>query len=192
MTIKILIIGFQRSGTTLLRRILQYHPNIIKCFHERWVLNNPKLYDNLDKYNWGEKIPWYGSSTKIIDYSNKWLKLFKNEARIIHIIRNSKDVAISNFKFKTLNKKSTKNKCEMSVSKLQKEFINNKYYKEISFEDLVTDPFKITTEIFKFCQLDNSEKTINEVISPGKDKWRYFNSIESSRALAHKNIKDSK
>ena len=75
----------------------------------------------------------------------------------------------------------------MSIIKLQKEFVNNKYYKEISFEDLVIDPFKISTEIFEFCQLDNSEKTIKELISPSKKKWRYFNGIESSRALAYKN-----
>lgn len=187
MTIKILVIGFQRSGTTLLRRIIQYHPDIIKCFHERWVLNNPKLYDNLYDYNWGEKIPWYGSSKNTIDYANRWLDLFKTNARIIHIIRHPEDVAISNFKFKAFNKKSTKNKCEMSVAKLQKEFINNKYYKEILFEDLVMDSFKITTEIFKFCQLNNSKKTINEIISPGKEKWRYFNNINSNRALAYKN-----
>ena len=188
MSIKILVIGFQRSGTTLLRRIIHFHPEISHCFHEQSILNknNFKQYEN---NNWGEKIPWYGNPNKIIKYTNRWLDTFDIDARVLHIIRNSEDVAISNVKFKSLNKQKSKDKCEESVAKVKEIFLNNKKYKEILFEDLVTNTFDIVTDIFKFCNLDCSKKTITSLISPDKKKWRYFDNINPNRALAHKNIK---
>ena len=61
-----------------------------------------------------------------------------------------------------------------------------KRYKEVSFEDLVTNPSIISKDIFKFCGLDYSDKVVKEVIAPGK-RWKYFDKINPDRAFAYKN-----
>ena len=188
MTIKILVIGFQRSGTTLLKSIIHFHPEIFHCFHEKLILNKNN-FEQYENKNWGEKVPWYGNANKIIKYTNRWLNTFGVDSRVLHIIRNSEDVAISNVKFRSFNKQKSKIDCEKSVAKVKEIFFNNKRYKEVLFEDLVTKPFDIVTEIFKFCNLDYSKNTIKSLISPNKKKWKYFDNINPERALAHKNIK---
>lgn len=185
---KILIIGFQRSGTTLLRRLISFHPDVIKCFHETKLLNK-KDFDKNIKGNWGEKIPWYDGDGKfIIDYVNRWLDLFKEDARILHIVRNINDVVNSNFNFKSFDKKKTKYKYIRSIFNVQEIFYPEPRFKQILFENLVTYPFETATEIFKFCNLDHSEHIIKEVISPGKEKWRYFDGINSDRANNYKKL----
>ena len=73
---KILIVGFQRSGTTLLRRILHSHPEVRRIFHEEFLLKKCPTKDSLHRYlmnydifpdedNWGEKVPFYPSARKI-------------------------------------------------------------------------------------------------------------------------------
>lgn len=188
MCSKILIIGFQRSGTTLLRRLISFHPDVTKCFHETKLLSKKNFNKNING-NWGEKIPWYDGSGKfIINYVNKWIDLFKEEARILHIIRSIDDVVNSNFNFKSFDKNETKNKYIKSMFNVRKTFYHEPKYKEILFENLVTGPFKSSLEIFKFCNLDHSEHIIKDIISPGKDKWRYFDNINSKRANNYKKL----
>ena len=82
MTPKILIIGYQRSGTTLLRRLIQAHPAVYKMYHERWIL----CEDDFKKPNesvWGEKIAYSYSweedefdKPAIVAYCEMWKKEF--------------------------------------------------------------------------------------------------------------------
>ena len=95
-----LIYGFQRSGTTLLRRIMGVHPDIKKVFHEELVLRrlDPKpimlriflrSYGLNMKYdNWGEKVPYYNTAKNYssIKYCKLWLDTFYKEGKIIHTI----------------------------------------------------------------------------------------------------------
>jgi len=41
---KIFITGFMRSGTTLLRDLIEKHPDVKKMFHERGIISIPKKY----------------------------------------------------------------------------------------------------------------------------------------------------
>jgi len=88
---KILIVGFQRSGTTLIRRLFAMHPEIKLLAHENFFLakygNNKKKISthihnwkqvNIDKDNWGDKTPYYPNIRKIPvrKYCDMWLDMF--------------------------------------------------------------------------------------------------------------------
>ena len=122
---KILLVGFQRSGTTLLRRILQVHPEIHRVFHEPFLLNITKTKDqvlqfaqkngisNPLKETWGEKVPYYPAVRKhnVVKYCEKWNEYFGKESIIIHIVRHPYDIANSVVKKYKHETKKTKNCC---------------------------------------------------------------------------------
>lgn len=200
---KILIIGFQRSGTTLIRRLFDIHPDVQRMVHERRVLNNKNLVKrirrerrlkivskdgfsidiNIDK-NWGEKVPWVSDGKDIIRYTNKWLEEFGEDARIIHITRHPKDVANSNKK--KFNVSNTESLQKSSMSNVRNVLSNDSRYIEVTFEDLVTKPRRTLKGLFKFCKLKHTESVLNEVASAKKDKLRYFDGINPDRAFAFK------
>jgi hypothetical protein len=205
MGYKILIIGFQRSGTSLLRRIVDYHPDIKHCIHEKRVLNKPnvnkaitkavkdKLGLDIDIENdhWGEKVPWYSNGSEIISYTKKWLSRFGEEALVIHIRRHPIDVAISNVKKVGGHRRSTIKMHKDSTSKVNDIFKNDHRYTTIRFEDLVTNPLETVKKVFKFCKLDYSDNLVKEVIAPGRERWKHFDDIHADRAFAHrKNVKN--
>jgi len=196
---KILVIGFQRSGTTLLRRLFNIHPDIVCMLHEKKVLKNKINIETLLKgkttkfgvdinQTWGEKVPWFTKSgSDIVRYTKEWLSIFESDARIIHVTRHPQDVANSNYKtFKVKNKKQTMSNQEASLKRIRKEFSYDKRYMEITFEELVTEPRRVLTELFKFCKLDHSKKTIDKIASAKKDKLRYFDGINPDRAFAYR------
>ena len=102
---KILVVGFPRSGTTLTYRIFSKHPEVKKMFFERWMLkrgnNKKELQTNFPvfKNTCGEKVIWAKRVTgkigntkeTIVDYCNKWNRWFGDEARIIQLIRHPYD-----------------------------------------------------------------------------------------------------
>ena len=111
---KILIIGFQRSGTTLLRRLITMHPDVRSIMHEHFLLAKHKSPKAVKvflqsrgikvKENWGDKSPYYPNIRKIPveKYCNTWVEYFgKEESKIIHVYRHPYDVAFSiNNKYK--------------------------------------------------------------------------------------------
>lgn len=203
---QILITGFQRSGTTLLRRLIDLHPDVQIMIHEGRVLKNANnvraikeglfIYDNkrirvevdVNK-NWGEKIPWYnGSGNDALNYCRKWMILFGESARVIHIIRDVNDVVNSNLAFKPVKDKEAaiRSKCVGSVKNVRNYLKSNERYMEVTFEDLVAKPRITLKRVFRFCELNRSDAVVNKITSARRDKLKYFDRINPDRAFAHR------
>jgi len=196
---KILIIGFHRSGTTLLRRIFQVHPQIRKILHESFLLfgcstkkqvinyiENKNI--NAEKENWGEKIPYSSVSRKgisAVEYCRKWNEYFGDDSRIIHIIRHPYDVSFSVIKkeknINEFNNPLAKYVNYMRKSVLQITAIPNTF--TVKYEKMLLNPDITIPALYGFCGLDPSID-FNKYLS--KLKNRRYQKINSSRAFAYK------
>lgn len=215
---KILVIGFQRSGTTLLKDLIWKHPDVVHMFHEitilrhtkEYIFNSKVLVDKAIKNNyqgvrkykkeidfdwqkdtWGEKVPYYGLKTKDFKgwptkYCKRWNSFFRRQSRILHIVRNPIDIGIS-----TRNRGYSRNiSIPTEVHKKAMQTIVG-YFKDVpnvkhvQFEKLLVYPEELLKDIFKFCKLDYSDETINEIIN-NKDIFR-FGKINEERAYVFKN-----
>ena len=203
---KILITGFQRSGTTMTRRLLQYHPNVDKIFHEQKILNRRKTREELliyardlgvkDPSNsiWGDKVPFYHkSSSRQIKYINRWNGAWGKQARTIYLIRHPVDIAISTVRVhmgKSI--KDAISRQNSSVPKVVEELKTMNNVLIVSFESLVTNHKDVLKRIFKFCDLSSSDEILDMVCSAKKKQLRYFDSINADRAFAYKKQTDLK
>jgi len=192
---KILIIGFRHSGTTMLMQLLRSHPQVGWIEFEesyiefdkprKWILMlAKKKVPDLKNYAWGEKIPWAlrendKQGERVIKFSKKWLKFFRKDARVLHILRHPIDVALSGS-----GDKVAKKEIKYMMSSLPKviDFVNsNKRCATVLYEELVTNPEVFLPSIFNFLKLKSTKKIVNKVINtPLK-----FGKINSSRAYAH-------
>ena len=204
---KILVIGFQRSGTTLLRKLIQMHPDVSCIIHEKRLLkqrNKKEIYNYVKNYKycgkcnpeidiWGEKVPfWIAKEQPMISYCLKWIDLF-DDGKIIHIIRHPIDVAISNLKKKNIPAKTLDDtimkygkvypRVLKTMSKISR--MKNKQY-IIIFEELVSSPRENLKNIFEFLNLNSSEDVLKKITSAKKDKLTYFDNINSERAFSYK------
>jgi len=100
----IIIGGCGRSGTTLLLSIISAHPEIfvfpkeIAVFSE-WHNEKPRL-DRFYRYILLNKIPdnkkrWCEKTPANVRYFDKILSYFNNNVKLIHIIRDGRDVMLS-------------------------------------------------------------------------------------------------
>ena len=195
---KILITGYRHSGTTMLMQLLRSHPQVgwiemeesyIEFDKPReWIIMMAKKrVANLKEKAWGEKIPWGNRNTdkaakRAISFSKKWLKFFKHDGRIIHIIRHPYDAASSGFPDGIIPDKIL-NQIIKTVPQYI-DYINNKsQIATIVYEDLLINPKKHLHNIFKFCGLSSSEKIIDKVINL---KSLEFGKINADRAFAYK------
>jgi hypothetical protein len=201
MMVKILITGFRHSGTTMLMSLIRAHPQVGWIEFEEsliaydkpkeWVLKQAgRRVPNMKKYAWGEKIPW-GTRPEDVNGERakkmirKWLKLFRGEARVLHIMRHPIDVAISGggrigedaWKFIT------------TTVPVVIDFMNdNPKCATIAYEDLVIRPRAHLINIFNFLGLKSGLRTVDKIINtPLK-----FGKINADRAFAFRNKKVNK
>jgi len=193
---KIFIIGYQHSGTTLLSQIFQAHPQVSRLFNEanlaefhksmkemEHIVSDEIYPDGNKDWAWGDKTPWLdGDGERIIKLSKRWLKYFKKQGRVIHILRHPLDVALS------LNP-SLEKQLDPILSSLPIviNYINSENRATtILYEDLVLFPRTTIFYIFEFCGLSTDQKTLNRVINTDY-KFGKLGSIESSlRVFAYK------
>jgi len=195
----ILIVGFQRSGTTLLRRLIQLHPQVSCVFHERFlikickdkkhILQYAKTHGvNVEKDNWGEKVPYYPSARKypIVTYCEKWEEYFGDDSRILHIVRHPYDIALSTVK-KFKNIKTVDHPLKLYkriIPRSVKNIGNLRTSYTFKYEDLLLNPDEMMAGIYKYCGLDpdfDFHKKMKMTPNPRYQK------IDSSRSLAYKN-----
>lgn len=197
----ILIVGFQRSGTTLLRRLLELHPEVKRMLHEVFLL---KRYDNkhslltyiknlgidTNKDNWGEKVPYFPSARKvpILRYCEKWNEYFQQQSKILHIVRHPFDVALSNEKkFKHITSVDTPIKIYKSIVPVVLEKTSHMLQMfTFKYEDLLLDSEKILFEVYKHCGLTPNIdfKSLMERIENKK-----YQKFDKERAFAYKKQK---
>ena len=177
---KILVIGFPRSGTTMMQRIIRQHPNVKKMFFETNLMKliGTEKENLLNKKfpqgkNIGEKVIYekevMGKANKDaptpIDYCKLWNKRFKNEAIIIQIIRHPYDVWNS-----LLIKKYVRRDIKYAIVKMERKYFEvvPKYFTEVArfrncltvkYEDVVANPEIVIPEIYSHCKLDSSFKS---------------------------------
>lgn len=195
--VKILITGYQHSGTTMLMQLLRNHPQVGWIENEEnyitydkpkdWVLMFAKnKVPNLKLQAWGEKIP-YGNlpddrnAERPINFTKKWLKYFGKSSRVINLLRHPIDVASSGIadgkpSLKTLE----------DIKKSVPLYIN--FINEVDngatfiYEDLVLNPHEYLPNIFNFLSLEYNDKIINNILNSNYK----FGRINSDRAYPHK------
>lgn len=170
---KILVVGFPRSGTSLTYRIFKNHPQVKQMYFEQWVIKKPKTkeeflnrYPLFRKSTCGEKVICEKRVTgkigktnqTIVDYCLKWNDWFEDEAKIIQIVRHPIDalnsLVISKQKF-------PRGPVFNFVYKEYLEYIPNYLFriskisncKTIKYEDLLSNPKKIINDLYEYCNL---------------------------------------
>jgi len=174
---KILVVGFPRSGTSLTHRIFAKHPAVKGMLFEKWALKQASNINELIKSNpmfkttCGEKIIWEKRVTgkigktneNIIDYCLKWNDWFKDEAKIVQIIRHPFDSLNS---LVILKKRFPRGPLFGTV---YPEYLNNAVrftngIKSISncmtikYETLISNPDKTIKRLYKHCNIDPNHK----------------------------------
>jgi len=195
---QILIVGFQRSGTTLLRRILQTHPDIRQMFHEQFLLracnNKNELIQFVDSKginpfieNWGEKAPFYPNVRGIsaIDYCRRWKRYFGQNGRILHIVRHPIDVALSVVKKRGKGGvehplRLYKSIMRLNISKIQN--IKNSF--TFKYEDMLLNPDVMIPKIYECCGVDMNVDFRENLMALENPKYQ---NLDPSRVFAYKN-----
>jgi hypothetical protein len=179
----ILILGYERSGTTLLRRIVSMHPKLkSNLVHEKYRLlftcdDLEEAKSKLDQDNCsitsGQKIPYYEFS-RVKSAVKRFNSFFgEGEFSVIHIIRdpihciNSQKVTFR----KSINQSI--NFYFRAVPKTRKYLRNNiDRCLEIRYEDIIDEPHNTVHQIYKW--LDGTEVDTNFINKVVGTKYPWF------------------
>lgn len=187
---KILILGFQRSGTTMLRRIMNKHPDM-KIVHEKRIVQRCKTYQDMivniemffEGQNYiGEKIP-YLNLKQPLKCIERWFDYFPKDGRVIHIVRHPIDVSISNMKKTSGGHKKFLKNYKKAVPVVADEIRKHKLGINIVFETLVNSPENEIKKILGFCNITYNNAILKKMIGTST---RNFSHISNERAYAFK------
>jgi hypothetical protein len=166
---KILVTGFQRSGTTLTRRLIEFHPDVWQIKHEARILRHPKKLAKITAPIWGDKVPWNsGNGHEVMSYADRWVQRFGEAHRIIQVIRDPAAVARSNGRAGMMPEAEALRRCENSVPKLH-DYLKKYNYMSFRYEDLVEEPEEWLAKIYEFCGLEVTPEILYYSIRPKKD-----------------------
>jgi hypothetical protein len=204
VTPAILVTGFQRSGTTLLRRLLCAHPGVKVVLHEarllRKTMDMEKILGRAVKFAerrhsvaldpgndaWGDKVPFCTSVPKKgIDYCAGWLEAFGKRAKVLVIVRHPCDVVLSNQRTFSQNPDGVMKAMSLFMPEFVAFGLSDGRVRCLKFEDLVANPRPVLEGVFEFCGLDTAPKVLDAVVGSGSKELRYFERIEPSRAFSY-------
>jgi hypothetical protein len=183
---KILVVGFPRSGTSMTNRIFASNPDVKKMFFEKWMLKRGETKQELMQKHpvfnntCGEKVIWakrvtgkIGTSNEsIVDYCHKWNRFFGKEARIIQIVRHPYDslnsLVISKKRFPRgpvfkANYHEYQNYALQFFKGIHE--IDNCF--TIKYEDLITNPEVNIRRMYEHCNI-NPDHKIREKMKVGR------------------------
>lgn len=206
---KVLIIGFPRSGTSLTYRIFKRHKDIQKMYYEslilwrHWDKNIYNLFPGFGKgQNGGEKIihekRFIGKTkdTKFYEYCDLWNKLFKDEAKIIQIVRHPYDqwnsIVKKKYKARRLIDKIPRqlkiyfNYLPETVEKI----ISQPNSLSIKYEDLTLEPKLTIKKMYEHCGLDPTRTAFQENIRKGKTFWYKSHGHNIDNDNAYKSVRN--
>lgn len=166
----IVIGGCARSGTTLLLSILSSHPAIYAIPFETQTLcptaysRTPKWKTRIESGKLGEhladaSIPpgcqyWCEKTPKNVLFFRKIRKHFGKTARLIHVVRDGRDVVCSVHPDDPTRRWVSPERWVNEV-RIGKSFERHRQVLTVRYEDLVTDYEATTAEVLKFLNLDS-------------------------------------
>ncbi len=200
-----LIIGYERSGTTLLRRLVSMHPGLdydlvhenskklLRCKTKKDALNGltyptkqaGKLTGGMMSVRAGQKVPYV--SFKFIRGVIRHFKALFGDVRIIHIVRDP--IRAINSQVRTFKRKSLR--CvEDYFNSVPKTMSHVDGYM-IRFEQLMGSPIETLSRLYEWMGQEVDEHYITKAIST-RDPWkhksrimcglRYFDSVSNIKS----------
>lgn len=184
---KVLIMSFPRSGTSLLHRILKRHHDMTSMYYESLLLwrhrdkNVKTLFPGFaDGDNSGEKIIYehkyigHKKEYTYLDYCDMWFDKFGDEAKIIQIVRHPYDQWNSVVRRKYIARKTVHtiptslNRYFTCVPQFTEQIMKYPNSLSIKYEDLTRNPKDCMTRLYKHCGLDPDRSRFKETITDRK------------------------
>jgi len=179
--VKVLVVGFPRSGTTLTYRTCKKHPQMAGMFNEEHIIRSRSssrfqfttknyLCNKYPKFklNHGDKLIYekrvigkrHLSNITVVEYCEKWNELFGSDARIIQIVRHPLDSWNSIIKMKYRKRGKMKQIPRMIdeyityIPKYTEMIADLKSCLTIKYENMVSNFKEISARIYEHCNLD--------------------------------------
>jgi len=180
MNVPIFIIGYERSGTTLLRRLVSMHPSLdYDIVHEKpHLLMGSNSVDEAYKsmtygvssVRSGQKIPYVNFSRAKL-YVDKFRQLFP-DSYLMHIIRNP--LKSINSQVKSFGRKAPKciKKYFTSVPLVYEYTRSMPRSCVVCYEDLVANPREVVAGIYKWMGQEVDPEYIEKVITT-REHWEH-------------------
>jgi len=203
--LKLYLIGFQRSGTTVLRRLIDMHPDVVCMLHEVRLMTHGKdesdvyararraadkhygkgVLDEIARAHWGTKVPYVNEPHLVMDRCRRWLEMFPSDGRVINIVRDPVDTALSNFKTFQMPHDQFMLAYQDCMKTLAPDLttLPPECFRHVRFEALVTHPQRTLRSLFLWAGL-RPEAADTIVTTAGKEHLRYFDCINSKRAFS--------
>lgn len=180
MNVPILIIGYERSGTTLLRRLVSMHPSLESdLVHEKpWLLRDAQSIDHAletmtfvtSSIKSGQKLP-YLTFHQAERNVKKFLSLFP-DGYLMHIIRQPLETISSQVKTFRRKPKHCVHNYYASVFKVYDYVRSLPNSCTVKYESLISDPRTVLSKIYAWMGEEVGAEHIERVITT-QDNWIY-------------------
>ena len=207
---RILVVGYSRSGTTLVRKLIAAHPYVKGILHEtmilianRGVIANAELiygYEggepikmrsmcDVEEDTWGEKILYDypcidGGVVDALDYCLFWNELFAPNAAIINVLRYPLDVILSSQQKRGVSLEDTVKRYKKHMPETFYNIFDLPNSTTIRFEELLSDTMLVLERVFDKCGLDSTRGQIKHSISRARPD--IGGEVDKNVAYSHK------